>query len=136
MNYHLIFRIYFIMNNSPILKEIETENFIWIIYLFLIGLSFLANKFEKDYYINGNITDKEKYRIINIFIFTVALIIYIYFFRGNIDTVNKLNCDDSYDKIFFNKLNLFSTSLIVIAGIIFLYIAINDKNLETEISFN
>lgn len=124
------------MNNSPILKEIETENFIWIIYLFLIGLSFLANKFEKDYYINGNITDKEKYRIINIFIFTVALIIYIYFFRGNIDTVNKLNCDDSYDKIFFNKLNLFSTSLIVIAGIIFLYIAINDKNLETEISFN
>lgn len=124
------------MNNSPILKEIKTENFIWIIYLFLIGLSFLANKFEKDYYINGNITDKEKYRIINIFIFTVALIIYIYFFRGNIDTVNKLNCDDSYDKIFFNKLNLFSTSLIVIAGIIFLYIAINDKNLETEISFN
>ena len=136
MNYHLIFRIYFIMNNSPILKEIETENFIWIIYLFLIGLSFLANKFEKDYYINGNITDKEKYRIINIFIFTVALIIYIYFFKGNIDTVNKLNCGDSYDKIFFNKLNLFSTSLIVIAGIIFLYIAINDKNLETEISFN
>lgn len=124
------------MNNSPILKEIETENFIWIIYLFLIGLSFLANKFEKDYYINGNITDKEKYRIINIFIFTVALIIYIYFFKGNIDTVNKLNCGDSYDKIFFNKLNLFSTSLIVIAGIIFLYIAINDKNLETEISFN
>ncbi|MBQ3511865.1 MAG: hypothetical protein IJA30_06210 [Bacilli bacterium] len=124
------------MNNSPILKEIETENFIWIIYLFLIGLSFLANKFEKDYYINGNITDKEKYRIINIFVFTVALIIYIYFFKGNIDTVNKLNCDDSYDKIFFNKLNLFSTSLIVIAGIIFLYIAINDKNLETEISFN
>ena len=136
MNYHLIFRIYFIMNNSPILKEIETENFIWIIYLFLIGLSFLANKFEKDYYINGNITDKEKYRIINIFIFTVALIIYIYFFKGNIDTVNKLNCGDSYDKIFFNKLNLISTSLIVIAGIIFLYIAINDKNLETEISFN
>ena len=124
------------MNNSPILKEIETENFIWIIYLFLIGLSFLANKFEKDYYINGNITDKEKYRIINIFIFTVVLIIYIYFFKGNIDTVNKLNCGDSYDKIFFNKLNLFSTSLIVIAGIIFLYIAINDKNLETEISFN
>lgn len=124
------------MNNSPILKEIETENFIWIIYLFLIGLSFLANKFEKDYYINGNITDKEKYRIINIFVFTVALIIYIYFFKGNIDTVNKLNCGDSYDKIFFNKLNLFSTSLIVIAGIIFLYIAINDKNLETEISFN
>ena len=124
------------MGNSEILKEIETENFVWIIYLFIIGLSFLANKFEKDYYINGNIDDKEKYRIINIFIFSVVLVIYIYFFKENIESVNKLNCNDSYEKIMFNKLNLLATSLIVIAGIIYLYIAIKDKNLETEIAFN
>ncbi len=124
------------MGNSEIIKEIETENFVWIIYLFIIGLSFLANKFEKDYYINGNIDDKEKYRIINIFIFSVVLVIYIYFFKENIKSVNKLNCNDSYEKIMFNKLNLLATSLIVIAGIIYLYIAIKDKNLETEIAFN
>ena len=40
------------MGNSEFIKEIETENFVWIIYLFIIGLSFLANRFEKDYYIN------------------------------------------------------------------------------------
>lgn len=124
------------MGNSEIIKEIETENFVWIIYLFIIGLSFLANKFEKDYYINGNIDDKEKYRIINIFIFSVVLVIYIYFFKENIKSVNKLNCNDSYEKIMFNKLNLLATSLIVIAGIIYLYIVIKDKNLETEIAFN
>lgn len=124
------------MGNSEIIKEIETENFVWIIYLFIIGLSFLANKFEKDYYINGNIDDKKKYRIINIFIFSVVLVIYIYFFKENIKSVNKLNCNDSYEKIMFNKLNLLATSLIVIAGIIYLYIAIKDKNLETEIAFN
>ena len=124
------------MKNSEIIKEIETENFVWVIYLFIIGLSFLANKFEKDYYINGNIDDKEKYRIINIFIFSVVLVIYIYFFKENIRSVNKLNCNDSYEKIMFNKLNLLATSLIVIAGIIYLYIAIKDKNLETEIAFN
>ena len=124
------------MGNSEIIKEIETENFVWIIYLFIIGLSFLANKFEKDYYINGYIDDKEMYRIINIFIFSVVLVIYIYFFKENIKSVNKLNCNDSYEKIMFNKLNLLATSLIVIAGIIYLYIAIKDKNLETEIAFN
>lgn len=124
------------MGNSEIIKEIETENFVWVIYLFIIGLSFLANKFEKDYYINGNIDDKEKYRIINIFIFSVVLVIYIYFFKENIKSVNKLNCNDSYEKIMFNKLNLLATSLIVIAGIIYLYIAIKDENLETEIAFN
>ena len=124
------------MGNSEIIKEIETENFVWVIYLFIIGLSFLANKFEKDYYINGNIDDKEKYRIINIFIFSVVLVIYIYFFKENIKSVNKLNCNDSYEKIMFNKLNLLATFLIVIAGIIYLYIAIKDENLETEIAFN
>ena len=124
------------MGNSEIIKEIETENFVWIIYLFIIGLSFLANKFEKDYYINGNIDDKEKYRIINIFIFSVVLVIYIYFFKENIKSVNKLNCNDSYEKIMFNKLNFLATSFIVIAGIIYLYIGLKDKNLETEIAFN
>lgn len=124
------------MNDAKILKDIETENFIWIIYLFIIGLSFLGNKFEKDYYVNGNARDKEKYRIINIFIFSVALIIYIYFFRDNLNTVNKLKCSDSYNKILFNELNLFATTLVVVAGIIYLYIAIKDKDLDTEIAFN
>ena len=124
------------MNNIAILEEIETENFVWIIYLFIIGLSFLANKFEKDYYIKGNIDDKEKYRTINTFIFSVALVIYIYFFRKNFDTVKNLKCNNSYDKVRFNQLNLTATTLVVIAGIIYLYIAIKDKNLETEIAFN
>ena len=36
----------------------------------------------------------------------------------------------------FNELNYIASALIVIAGVIFLYIAIYDKNLDTEIAFN
>lgn len=124
------------MNNREILEEIETENFIWIVYLFIIGLSFVANNFEKKYYQTNSIDAKEKYRLINIFVFSVALVIYLYFFKGNYEKVIKLNCFDSKKKIFFNNLNLSASFFIVIAGVILLYIAIYDKDLDTEISFN
>ena len=125
------------MNNTEeILNEIETENFIWIIYLLIIGLSFLANSFEKDYYINNNLESKDIYRMINIFIFSVVLIVYLYFFKGNFKVINELSIFDSYKKKRFNELNFIASALIVIAGVIFLYIAIYDENLDTEISFN
>lgn len=125
------------MNNSKaILNEIETENFIWIIYLLIIGLSFLANSFEKDYYINNNLESKDIYRMINIFIFSVVLVVYLYFFKGNFKVINELSVFDSYKKKRFNELNFIASALIVIAGVIFLYIAIYDENLDTEIAFN
>lgn len=125
------------MNNTKeIINEIETENSIWIIYLLIIGLSFVANSFEKDYYVNNNLESKDTYRMINIFIFSVALIIYLYFFKGNFKVINELSLFDSYEKKRFNELNYIASALIVIAGVIFLYIAIYDKNLDTEIAFN
>ena len=124
------------MNNDNILKSIETENFVWIIYLFIIGISFVANSFEKDYYVTGNVDSKNKYRIINIFVFATALLIYLYFFYDNYKNIKNLNCNSSKEKIFFNNLNFIASILIVIAGTIFLYIALYDKNIDTEIAFN
>ena len=74
--------------------------------------------------------------MINIFIFSVALIVYLYFFKGNFKVINELSIFDSYKKKRFNELNFIASALIVIAGVIFLYIAIYDENLDTEIAFN
>lgn len=122
--------------NNKIIEEIQTENFIWVVYLFIIGVSFLANAFEINYYKTGDKNAKEKYRLLNIFVFSVALIIYLYFFKGNYKNVQTLNCHDTKSKILFNELNYMASILIVIAGTILLYIAIYDKDLETEISFS
>ena len=123
-------------NNNEIIKQIETENFVWIIYLFIIGICFVANYFEATYFKTGSKNAKEKYRILNIFVFSVAFVIYLYFFKGNYNTIKELNCFDSKSKILFNELNYIASVLILIAGAILLYIAIFDKDLETEIAFN
>ncbi len=117
------------------LQEIEIENFVWIIYLILIVLSFYGNSLEKKYFLNQNLSTKEQYRKITIFIFSIALIIYFYFFKDSWDAWKNLTYFDTEKKKNFTTLNFFASSLILIAGIIFLYIAISDTELETEIAF-
>lgn len=121
---------------NVILEKIQIEEYIWIIYLIIIGLSFYANSLEKKYYKYSDIESKEKYRQFTILIFLIALIVYIYFFNDNYNEVKNLKLSDSYDRKFFNNANLAASTLILIAGTIFLFIAIYDVNLDTEIAFS
>ena len=42
------------------LREIKIENFIWLIYIGIIILSYYSNYLEKDYFIPGSISSLEK----------------------------------------------------------------------------
>ena len=118
------------------LKQIKTENYVWIIYLFLIILCFISNYYEKDYFITNNQISKEKYRNILIFIFSVALLVYTYFLYDSYKDYKNLSIYDNKKKKDFTKYSLIGSILIFIAGAIFLYIAINDQDIEVELAFN
>lgn len=121
---------------EEILKKIKTENFVWIIYFILIGLCLYGNTFEKNYVLYNDQKSKETYRKITIFIFAVALIIYLYFFFDNYKDVKNLKPTDSKRKKDLNELSLLGSTLILIAGLIFIYIAIVDTELDVELAFN
>lgn len=125
------------MNDTyEILKKIKIEEYIWIVYLVIIGLSFYSNYIEKIYYTTKNILAKEKYRELTILIFSIALLVYIYFFVDSYRDVKNLNYFDSPRKIFFSKASFTASTLILISGIIFLFIAICDTELEVELAFS
>ena len=116
------------------LKKIDIENNIWIIYLGIIFLSFLANSYEKDYFINKNNLSKKTYRELNIFIFIILTLVYSYF---EIDALKSfLNKDKSPKQTKLDNLTLLATTLVLLSGIIFLYILIDDEDLIEEIAFN
>ncbi len=122
-------------NKEEILRTIEIENYIWIIYLVIIFLSFIANKEEVNYFINNDMQSKNNYRKLIIIIFSIALGIYYYFFISGYETYKKLSPYDTESKKFFETINFIANTLILIAGVIFLIIAIFDEELETEIAF-
>ena len=120
--------------NIKRIKQIETENKIWLIYLVIIGMSYFSNYYERDYFENHNLKSKEIYQKTNATVFTILLIIYSYFEKDAIESFkikNKTKKQKEYD-----TLSLIATSAVLLSGIIFLYIILDDKNLDSEIAFN
>lgn len=135
MNNNLFFN-YLNSEQQEKIKQIKIENYIWYVYFGVITLCLISNKYEKDFILTNNINSKEKYRQLTILIFTVALLAYLYFAYDNYKSYQNLKETDSNSKKKFTEYALIGSLLVLISGVIFLGIAIADKNLETEISFN
>lgn len=118
------------------LKELSIEDFIWIIYIGIIFMSWFSNSLERDYYINNNEISKDKYRTIMIIIFSILLVVYLYFFKDSLDDVKDLSAYDPPKKQELVILSFIGSTLILISGLIFLYIAIEDEELNVELAFN
>lgn len=118
------------------LKQIKIEDYIWIIYIFIIIFSFYSNYLEKKYYLYNDQISKEKYRKILIGIFSILFLVYLYFLKDSYNDFNKLKVTDSEKKKNLITLSFIGSLLIAISGLIFLYIAIEDEDLNVELAFN
>lgn len=118
------------------LKQLKIEDFIWIIYIGIILMSWYANSLERKYFIYNEIKSREKYRKMMILIFSILVIIYLYFFKDSYDSLKDIKLNDSYTKKNLTYMSYIGSLLIAISGFIFLYIAINDEEINVEIAFN
>ena len=121
-------------NINKRLDLIRTENYIWVLYLFIIGFSFYANHLEKDYFLTNNIKSKNTYRLINASIFVVLIFVYSYFEKETI--LSLVNNDRSDKQKKLDTLSFIATTSVLISGFLFLYIVLNDDELLEEIAFN
>ena len=121
-------------NINKRLEQIQIENYIWIVYLFIIGFSFYANSLEKDYFLTKNNQSKNNYRKINATVFLILILVYSYFEKEAINSYFNKNKSQTQEK--FDTLSLIATTMVLISGCIFLYIILEDENLDEEIAFN
>lgn len=127
------------MNSSELnsrLKQLTIEDFIWIVYLGIIALSFFSNHLERKYFLTKNIYDKKNYQNIIILIFSILVVVYLYFLKSAINDLKNLKPTDTEKKKKLVKLSFIASLLIAISGFIFLYIALSDENLDVELAFN
>lgn len=122
--------------NLDRLNDIKVEDEVWLLYLVIIGVSFISNEYEKKYFLYNDQKAKETYRALTIIIFVVAVGVYYYFYNDSYENLQALTADDSKKKQDLTKLNYLASTLILVAGLIFLYIAIVDTDLEVEVAFN
>ena len=118
------------------LEDIKIENFIWVIYIAIIFLSWYANSKEKKYLLYNDEEARREYQSLLIIIFSILVIIYYHFTKNSYEDVLKLNSSDTTKKIILTKASFIGTLLVLISGIIFLAIAVLDENIDVEIAFN
>ena len=126
------------MNDELIkkLEELKIEDYIWIIYIGIIILSWYSNTLERNYYVYNDDVSKQKYRKIIITIFTILIFVYLYFLKNSYDDLVNLKETDTNEKKLLVFLSFLGSLLIAISGFIFLYIAIRDEDLNVELAFN
>ena len=116
---------------SENLKELEIEDFIWIISLFSACFALLSNKLEKDYLYTHNLSKEKEYTTINITLLVIAFFIYLYFMMLNYKSI-KRNTHQSFKQMRINNANFLAATLIVLATIIYIMTSILSTN-ELEI---
>lgn len=127
------------MNNEELsrrLKQLKIEDFIWITYIGIIFFSLYSNSFERRYFLYNDLKSKKKYRKLMIGIFIILVIVYTYFFKDSLEDVKSLKIHDTEKKKNLTKLSFIGSFLILVSGIIFLYIAIEDEDIDIELAFN
>ena len=118
------------------LEDIKIENFVWIIYIGIIILSWYANSKETKFILCNDEKAKKEYQNIMILIFTILVIIYCYFTKDSYDDLKKLNESDSEKNKILHLASFIGSFLVLISGFIFLGIVIVDDEIDTEIAFN
>ncbi len=118
------------------LKQLRIEDFIWVIYIGIIALSYYSNYLEKNYYVYNDLNSKDKYRSIMILIFSILIIVYYYFLSDSYKSIKNLDDYDTEKKKRLVYLSFLASLLIFISGLIFLYIAVLDTDLNVELAFN
>ena len=118
------------------LKELLAEDKIWLIYIGIIFLSWYANSLERKYFVLDDQKSKQEYRNIMIFIFSVLIIVYFYFFKQSVLDIKDIKPSDSNKKKTLTYLSFYGSLFILVSGLIFLYIALEDDDLSVELAFN
>lgn len=121
---------------SKKLNQLKIEDFIWVIYIIIIIISWYSNTLERKYFVYNDLKSRDKYRKVMIFIFSILIIVYLYFLKDSFDDIKNLSYYDTEEKRNLTYLSFIASLLIAISGFIFLYIAIKDEDIDVELAFN
>ena len=102
------------------LQDIRIENYIWVIYIIIIFISWYANSKEKKFILYNDEVSRREYQNLLVLIFSILLIIYYYFTKSSYDDLNELTINDSNKKIILTYASFIASLLIFISGMIFL----------------
>ena len=121
------------MNIGVKLQRISEENFIWVVYFFIIIAALLSNAYEKYFLETGDFRKQKIFKTLNITIFCVAFFIYLYFVVISYQNVQELRETSTKKEVLSAHMQLIASLLFLVAGGIALLAEINREDPDTDI---
>ena len=121
------------MNIGVKLQRISEENFIWLVYFFIIIAALLSNAYEKYFLETGDYRKQKIFKTLNITIFSVAFFIYLYFVIVTYENVQQLRENATQKEVLSAHMQLIASLLFLVAGGIALFAELNRDDPNTDI---
>lgn len=121
------------MNIGVKLQRISEENFIWVVYFFIVIAALLSNAYEKYFLETGDYSKQKIFKTLNITIFCVAFFIYLYFVIISYQNVQELKETSTKKEVLSAHMQLIASLLFLVAGGIALFAEINREDPDTDI---
>ena len=103
------------MNIGVKLQRLNTEDLIWIVYLFIALAALISDQYERNYLKTNS---QKKFKLINITVLTIALFIYLYFIILNYDDIKHLKKEATRKEVITSHVALIAALLFFIGGIL------------------
>lgn len=113
-------------NRIQNLKNLEIDDFIWYIYIFIVVAALYSNKLEREYLLYSDKDKQIEFHKINAVVLTIGFFIYIYFVYRGYEKYRKKPSLPS-------QLNLIAAILFLVGGAILLYLEIAYRDEENEL---
>lgn len=112
------------MNNKKNeINRLNFEDILWIIFILLSILNIVSNNYQKKYIISEFQEYEDKANNVSIFVLTILLLIYSYFFLRNYNMYNNKDNPTKADLV-----KVLGSILFILATICLLYFQTNSKD--------
>lgn len=100
------------------LHELDIEDLIWVIYIFISALAIYSNYLERIYVAKHDVLAKKKYKTINISVLSIGFFIYLYFLILAYQKYKEKDNRTTLKNILIKDARLIASILLIISAII------------------
>ena len=119
-------------NLSQALLELNQEDFIWIIYSFIVLGALISNVLERDWVLKHQEKSYRSFLTINVSIFMISFLLYGYFVWVNLYHIFLCRSNITLKELFLNEANFVASCLFLIGGIIYIITELFSSSIETS----
>lgn len=116
------------------LRLLKEEDFIWLIYYFIITFALVANELERKYLLDNKEPEINVAKKINSTILIIAFIIYLYFVVVTIQNFDILKKNGTRKEVRVAFERLIANIIFLVAGAIAIYADYDSNTIGTDIA--